>query len=24
MTCRGVLTDGNGRTVNYVDVFDRM
>ncbi len=24
MTCRGVLNDGNGRTVNYVDVFDRM
>ena len=24
MTCRGVLTDGKGRIVNYVDVFDRM
>jgi hypothetical protein len=24
MTCRGVLTDGNGQTVNYVDVYDRM
>jgi hypothetical protein len=24
MTCRGVLTDGNGRTVTYVDVYDRM
>jgi hypothetical protein len=24
MTCRGVLTDGNGRTENYVDVYDRM
>jgi hypothetical protein len=24
MTCRGVLTDGAGRTVNYVDVYDRM
>src|SRR5882724_1064827 len=24
MTCRGVLTDGNGQAVNYVDVYDRM
>jgi len=24
MTCRGVVTDGAGRTVNYVDVYDRM
>ena len=24
MTCRGVLTDQNGHTVNYVDVYDRM
>ena len=24
MTCSGVLTDGNGQTVNYVDVYDRM
>jgi hypothetical protein len=24
MTCRGVLTDGHGRTVNYVDLYDRM
>ena len=24
MTCRGVLTDGDGQTVNYVDVYDRM
>jgi hypothetical protein len=24
MTCRGVLTDGNGQTANYVDVYDRM
>jgi hypothetical protein len=24
MTCRGVLTDGDGRTVSYVDVYDRM
>ncbi len=24
MTCRGVLTDGNGQTMNYVDVYDRM
>ena len=23
MTCRGVLTKGAGRTVNYVDVYDR-
>jgi hypothetical protein len=23
MTCSGVLNDGNGRTANYVDVFDR-
>ena len=23
MTCRGVLTEGDGRTVNYVDVYDR-
>jgi hypothetical protein len=24
MICRGVLTEGDGRTVNYVDVYDRM
>jgi hypothetical protein len=24
MTCRGVLTYGNGQTVSYVDVYDRM
>jgi hypothetical protein len=24
MTCRGVLTDGDGQTVTYVDVYDRM
>ena len=24
MLCRGVLTEGDGRTVNYVDVYDRM
>jgi len=24
MTCKGVLNDGSGRTVTYVDVFDRM
>ena len=24
MMCRGVLTEGDGRTVNYVDVYDRM
>jgi hypothetical protein len=24
MTCRGVLTNGNGQTVNYIDVYDRM
>ena len=24
MTCRGVLTDGHGRTVNYVDLYDKM
>ena len=24
MTCRGVLTEGDGRTVNYVDVYDRL
>ena len=24
MTCRGVLNDGNGQAVAYVDVFDRM
>lgn len=24
MTCRGVLTDGAGHTVSYVDVYDRM
>ena len=24
MTCRGALSDGNGRTTTYVDVFDRM
>ena len=23
MTCRGVLTDGDGHTVNYVDVYNR-
>ena len=23
MMCRGVLTEGDGRTVNYVDVYDR-
>jgi hypothetical protein len=23
MTCRGVLTEGDGQTVNYVDVYDR-
>jgi len=23
MICRGVLTEGDGRTVNYVDVYDR-
>jgi hypothetical protein len=23
LTCRGVLTDGNGQTVNYVDVYHR-
>jgi hypothetical protein len=23
MTCRGVLTQGDGQTVNYVDVYDR-
>ena len=24
MMCRGVLTEGDGRTVNYVDIYDRM
>jgi hypothetical protein len=24
MTCRGVLTEGDGQTVTYVDVYDRM
>jgi hypothetical protein len=24
MTCRGALSDGNGRTTTYVDIFDRM
>ena len=24
MICRGVLTEGDGRTVNYVDVYDRL
>jgi hypothetical protein len=24
MICRGVLTEGDGRTVSYVDVYDRM
>jgi hypothetical protein len=24
MTCRGVLNQGNGRTANYVDVYDRI
>jgi hypothetical protein len=24
MTCTGVLSDGSGRTTNYVDVYDRM
>jgi len=24
MTCRGVVTDGSGHTVSYVDVYDRM
>ena len=24
MTCRGVLTDEKGLTVNYVDIYDRM
>jgi hypothetical protein len=24
MICRGVLTEGDGRTVNYMDVYDRM
>jgi hypothetical protein len=24
MTCRGVLTNGDGQTVTYVDVYDRM
>jgi hypothetical protein len=24
MTCRGVLSDGDGRAINYVDVYDRM
>jgi hypothetical protein len=23
MTCRGVLSAGDGQTVNYVDVYDR-
>jgi hypothetical protein len=24
MTCKGALRDGDGRTTNYVDVYDRM
>jgi hypothetical protein len=24
MTCSGVLNEGNGRTANYVDVYDRI
>jgi hypothetical protein len=24
MTCRGALSDGDGRTTNYVDVYDKM
>ena len=24
MTCRGALSDGDGRTTNYVDIYDRM
>ena len=24
MTCKGVLSSGDGRTTNYVDVYDRM
>jgi hypothetical protein len=24
MTCKGMLNDGNGRTANYVDVYDRI
>ena len=24
MTCRGALSDGDGRTTNYIDVYDRM
>jgi hypothetical protein len=24
MTCKGVLIDGQGKTANYIDVFDRM
>jgi hypothetical protein len=24
MICKGLLTEGDGRTVNYVDVYDRM
>jgi hypothetical protein len=24
MTCKGVLSDGEGRTTNYVDVYDRV
>ena len=24
MTCNGVLDSGDGRTTNYVDVYDRM
>jgi hypothetical protein len=24
MTCRGVVNDGNGRTANHVDVYDRI
>jgi hypothetical protein len=24
MTCRGVLNEGNGRTANYVDIYDRI
>jgi len=24
MTCRGAVSDGSGRTTNYVDVFEKM
>jgi hypothetical protein len=24
MTCKGVLSGGDGRTTTYVDVYDRM